>query len=386
MRFLVFSLLVFFACELAQKAEGQDFMKRLEEKLREQLNKTPPSPGSDKGQADPNGNPNANGPDANGLEGNSEETLPAPANVKEGSPIPNPFLLPETPKNGNPLPSGSMDRRSNRDPLPQPIPSRQPPAQLVPPYLGLIAEKMAGGKSGLRVVEVSDGSPAWKAGFRVGDRILAVDGFVVSDLDALGSRLQSKAPGVPVKFLVNRDGRNRDMTAVLLDPNIAERTQPNAGMVDPNFASGQPVLGLSVANLSDYFRRQFGIAAFRGAAVTDVEPNTPASQAGIQAGDCVVEADGEVIQSAADLQKWIAAKRPGQLASLGVYRGRALSQFQLVLGSTVPNAMNDAVDPKLYDPQYASALEAELQRLRQELVETKQRVIELENRVRKYER
>ncbi len=72
--------------------------------------------------------------------------------------------------------------------------------------------------------------------------------------------------------------------------------------------------------------------AYRGAAVTDVARGSPADQIGIKPGDCVVEIDGNVIQSAAELQEWLSRARPGQATSISYYRGRGLNQAQVILG------------------------------------------------------
>ncbi len=113
------------------------------------------------------------------------------------------------------------------------------PESAGPAYLGLIAERIPAA-NGLLVVEIQQGSPAWKAGFQVGDRILAVSGNAVSDLDHLAIQLQSIPAGKPIKFLIQRAGRNKDLTAVLLDRSIASRTQPS---LDGNAVpSGKPFL------------------------------------------------------------------------------------------------------------------------------------------------
>ncbi len=50
-------------------------------------------------------------------------------------------------------------------------------------YLGMTVERSPVGLPGLRVVDVIQQSPAWKSGFRVGDRVLAVSGQAVSSID-----------------------------------------------------------------------------------------------------------------------------------------------------------------------------------------------------------
>ncbi len=263
-----------------------------------------------------------------------------------------------------------------------------------PGYLGLIAERPPGGGVGLVVVEVTQGSPAWKAGFQIGDRILGVNGAAVANLDELGNQLASKTPGEPIRFLINRGGKNKDVVAVLQNRNIAARTQPNAALLDPGFPSENPqaVLGLAVANLSDAFRRQFGIPAYRGAAVTDVAKGSPADRAGLRAGDCVVEVDGEVIQNADAMQAWISNSVPGQHSSISYYRGRSLKQAQVLLTSidgTIPGEIPMTPDEiSRLTPTTRSApgspeeVLQEIEFLKSELRAAQERIQMLESRLR----
>lgn len=210
-------------------------------------------------------------------------------------------------------------------------------------YLGIEAEPVIGGGIGVRVSSVADGSPAWKAGFKIGDVIGGIDGFAIANLDGMVARLAKRSPGQSVKFLVLRGDRNFELTAVLQDASVASRIQ---GPLNLGAQAGSDValdpsapawLGLAVSDLSPEFRRQFGISAYRGAAVTDVVANSPADLAQIKPGDAIVEVNGRAIDSAKDVLAFVAQAKPGQLADLLVFRGASARQKQLVL----------SVDPRI---------------------------------------
>lgn len=400
-------VLVSCACCL-QNASGQDFLNRLEDKLKKLApSETPPSkepaseedgeslpapkPGSDEG-APAKKEGNATNPFM--LEGESENTkvpngkLPPPSRPMPDRPVPNqgvsPKLKPRPGINGA-APSIELG----------PEQGVGPSDSNEPGYLGLVAERVPGGGLGLLVVEVTDNSPAWKAGFQRGDRILAVGGNAISTLDDLASQLGTYRAGSAVRFLISRNGRNKDINAVLMNRAVASRTQ-----VDPNLAAGNgsyvPIgpsvnpasAGMVIADLSEYFRRQFGIPAYRGAAVVEVVSGSPADISGLKPGDCIIEVDQRVVQRASDIQEWARSAVAGQTSTIAYYRGRTLNQVQLVFG--VSDVMQDqaiqgAMDPNAISPEYVSSLQQELDRVRQQLSQTQNRLQELEQRMRTVE-
>ena len=62
-------------------------------------------------------------------------------------------------------------------------------------------------------------------------------------------------------------------------------------------------LGLAVQTLTPDLAKQFGVQGAEGAIITDVQEGSPASLAGLQPGDVIVEADRQKVASADDLQE-----------------------------------------------------------------------------------
>ncbi len=397
---------------------GQDFLKQLEAKLfqKQQESKGKEQPPSSK----PPGNESSTV-----KESSRQETSQAPfefPSVLEPEGVPTPGLLkPTTESEPLELPAPKADpkapsvKRSTKSaPAPsdnsaskasRPVPSPFPrvPAntntQTVPGggFLGLEVESIPGGGFGLTVVQVTPDSPAWKAGFRNGDKIIGVSGQAVSTTDAFAEQLSRFAPGAPVKFLVDRRGKTANLVAVLQDRAIAGQIhgmRPGTALelepgLRPAEASrvGQAYFGVNVSDMSDAYRRQFGIPAYRGASVTEVVPNSPAHSAGLKPGDCIVEIEGATVQSAETVFETILRSKPGQVISFSFYRGRLLNSASVPLGSDVETSGRSPsnIAPEMLTPEYVASLQGELERVHSELSETKARLQQLEARLQRME-
>lgn len=82
-------------------------------------------------------------------------------------------------------------------------------------WFGSIPDMAASASKGVRVTGVSPGSPAEKAGLRAGDVIIEFGGMPVGDLYQFTDALAAKKPGDTVKVVVQRDGEDLALTAVL---------------------------------------------------------------------------------------------------------------------------------------------------------------------------
>ncbi len=284
-------------------------------------------------------------------------------------------------------------------------------------YLGLVVEPVQGGGFGLSVVDVTNQSPAWKAGFRVGDRIVGVGGQAVSTLDQLGEQLDRYPVGAPVKFLVQRRGRSTNLTAVLQDRTLAGQLQgfqpatalpleppktpyqpilpsisnPNARLpnsklpsLDPSAQSNGVTLGVSVSDLSETFRKQFGIPLYRGAAVSNVSPGTTAELAGLKPGDCISEINGRMILRAQDVVESIQQIALGDSLTIGYYRGqqKQLVEVPLLTEGMIAGEPTETLGPNLkpeqLTPEYVESLHEQIRKLQGQLDRLQTRLSQLE--------
>jgi predicted metalloprotease with PDZ domain len=294
---------------------------------------------------------------------------------------------PPAPPNAQLFPSRSVDAVPDARPV-APLDVAEDGSSPTQPagYLGLTAEKWGGGGLGLRVVELVRDGPAWKAGFRIGDRILGVAGRSISDLDQFAKTLSEQPAGKPVRFLVRRAGRNIDLVAVPIDRQLADKLFPGTPeQLQVDVRNDPAFLGLVIGELSREYRKQFGVGPFRGAAVLDVIKESPAALVGIKPGDCVVQAAGEEIQSPEELTALLAARKPGDVLPISYVRGTMRYEAEVLLtneAGAVPMsaAIIEEASPST-PPATPDPASQQVDQLRRELEEAKLRMEQLERRL-----
>ncbi|MGE7998304.1 S1C family serine protease [Lysinibacillus sp. NPDC093190] len=108
--------------------------------------------------------------------------------------------------------------------------------------------------------------------------------------------------------------------------------------LEKNGEMKRPTMGISLANLTDVpsFNQQQTLKLPRdittGVVITEVVANSPASKAGVQQYDVIVEMDGKKIETAIDLRKHLYNdKKIGDKLTMKVYRQGKLVDLSLTL-------------------------------------------------------
>lgn len=146
--------------------------------------------------------------------------------------------------------------------------------------------------NGALVASVEADSPAAKAGLQPGDVIRAVEGKPIATPRELALTVASVKPGEATKVDILRDGQAKTLT-------VAVGTIP-----DEKVASAEPAadkkarVGIALAPLSPDVRSQMDLPEkTKGAIVAEVQPGSPAEQAGIQQGDVIVGVGPKAVAS-----------------------------------------------------------------------------------------
>jgi serine protease Do len=85
-------------------------------------------------------------------------------------------------------------------------------------------------------------------------------------------------------------------------------------------------LGVTIQNVTEDIAGSLGLQPSQGALVKDVNPGGPADKAGVQAGDVVLEANGQKVSSNSELTRIVALAKAGEAIHLKVLRdGKTLN-------------------------------------------------------------
>jgi len=185
---------------------------------------------------------------------------------------------------------------------------------------------------GAVVQDVSDGSPADRAGIKPYDVIVSFNGVRVENDDQLIRSIGAGAPGSAAELQVLRDGHEVTATVKMAErPGRSTATAPPAAPADrtPNRAADENPLGLTVRDLdAAAFNRYALPASTRGVLITRVEALSGSADAEIQRGTVVLEVNRTAVHTAADFRRVAGAARPGDIVTLFLYSPE-LNQRQL---------------------------------------------------------
>lgn len=186
------------------------------------------------------------------------------------------------------------------------------------PYLGIIpigagqdmghteSFEATSPQQGEVIRQVASGSPAEKAGLKVGEAILSVDGQQLDQQNTLQVLIAKHKAGDSVKLqIMGTDGTMREVSVTL-----ASNPQ------DQNSA----YLGVSVGR-SFRFHKGFGPGMVQtpGALIMNVTQGSPAEKAGLKTGDVIQSVDGQKIGSAEALSSAVSGHKPGDSVTLTVF-------------------------------------------------------------------
>jgi serine protease Do len=135
--------------------------------------------------------------------------------------------------------------------------------------------------NGMLIDSVETGSPAARAGLRVGDILLAIDGQKVDgrfpeQLPPIQNLIASQPVGSTLRLTIKRGAQVRDYSVV------TERLESSVGeekAIEP--------WGLSVRKISRAYARENQLSDDKGVIVIGVQPGFPADVAGLAPGDII---------------------------------------------------------------------------------------------------
>lgn len=168
------------------------------------------------------------------------------------------------------------------------------------------------------VSQVQEGTPAWRANLKMGDKILAVgDVELTDDESSLPLALASVPVGRPVTLTVLREGQVKKTSLVMSKYPLMDEVIVT---VRPDPWRGAHVDFTSV--LTDGLNTEQTLQAMTrgGVGVLDVDPGSPAAEAGLTKGLVITEAAGQPVSTPAEFRAAV-AKLEGKPVTLKTVNG-----------------------------------------------------------------
>jgi S1-C subfamily serine protease len=206
---------------------------------------------------------------------------------------------------------------------------------------------------GVEVTTIDHDAPAAKAGLRLHDVILGMNGQAIVGQAQLTRMLHDTAAGHTVTLLISRDGQQQTLTVALADRATVETDawsqhipvpDPDSGVSLPSGTGGSfgngifssltsnPFYtGLDLDMLGPQLANFFGVHDGQGLLIKRVDDNSPAAVAGLRAGDVITKFNGENLATTNQWAHAIHANR-GKQVQLTVIRDKHEGTVSMMAG------------------------------------------------------
>ncbi|MEX2583669.1 MAG: trypsin-like peptidase domain-containing protein [Gemmatimonadota bacterium] len=158
-------------------------------------------------------------------------------------------------------------------------------------------------------------TPAERAGLRMGDVIVAVDGQPVNWVNELQRMIASHRPGDRVNLEVIRYGERIGMDVQLIENQLGPVTTAAAQPAAPTPATDQK-LGIRAAPLTQQLANELGYSDSGGIVIEDIDPGSPLGERLNARGFKIARVDGEEITNVDQFTRVMGTKAPGSVISL----------------------------------------------------------------------
>jgi serine protease Do len=200
-------------------------------------------------------------------------------------------------------------------------------------FLGVSSKKAE--KGGATVLEVTEGSPAEKAGIKKGDIITKINDTKIESPESLFETVHNYKPGDKVKVLLTRNGKEEVVTATLDKPdykgkdynynynyNYQVPPMPYLKGLEMNEDWGEnrhPKIGIKAQDAEDG----------KGVNILEVSDSSAASKAGLLKGDIILECNGEDVNSTNELIDQLQDARQKVTIKVKIQRGGEEKEIEI---------------------------------------------------------
>jgi serine protease Do len=173
---------------------------------------------------------------------------------------------------------------------------------------------------GVLVRTVQPGTPADKAGIKMGDVITQLDGWTITDDQRFRMMVAQAGPGNEVALEIIREGKKLDRRLTLADRDqflSGAEEKPTEKQIEE-----ESWLGLKLVTSTRDLAAQYGAEFQPGVLVTGLEAGSPAELSGFRIGDIVVRVNDREIENLDGYSDAVKPLKNGKKAVLFlIYRG-----------------------------------------------------------------
>jgi serine protease Do len=198
--------------------------------------------------------------------------------------------------------------------------------------------RVYGGQGGITISSVVPGSPAERAGLKVGDTIFSVDGKPIKNGDELVSDIAGRKPGSKVSLGYYRNGKKAEAAVT-----VADRAKLFASRLGDEEEGGeqaapkQSKLGAMVHELTPEMADRLNVPSGQGVVVQEVKPGSFADDVGLTRGDVILEINKQKVNSEDDFDRVQSTLKSGQdVVFLVRQRGAGRNDGTIFLAGTLP--------------------------------------------------
>jgi serine protease Do len=152
-------------------------------------------------------------------------------------------------------------------------------------------------KEGALISQVYEGSPAEKAGLKVGDVVIDIDGVTIKSSQDVVREVLRKRVGQKIQVVVLRDDK-RVAVPVVTEQMPSEPTEEKAAQPER-----KEWFGLRVSPVTPEVAKQLGLAKAEGVVIEGVEAGSAGQEGGLRKGDIILEVNRQKVQDEKDYGK-----------------------------------------------------------------------------------
>ncbi|MBM2841452.1 MAG: hypothetical protein HW412_1980 [Bacteroidetes bacterium] len=186
---------------------------------------------------------------------------------------------------------------------------------------------------GALVNDVTEDSPADKAGIKDEDIIVEVDGQKITDADELREVVRKIKPDTKVNVVVMRKDEKKTLPATIGEtprsrsysysfthPMTPRAPRPPRGPMNLRIFRSSAFLGMELTELNKQLGKYFEAPDGKGVLVNEVEEDSKAGKSGFLAGDVITKIGKESIEDVRDVEHALRDYKEGEKAEVEIIR------------------------------------------------------------------